>query len=542
VLGASAFIGVLGIAGIGCGRSDERTLEHLSPVYTIDRPYRSMVGPSSTQVVSFPEVHADPPELLWVTGYSAVVVGPDGESSKPQDYMCHSNLNFHSERHSELFGLPVYHGDRLFTLSQGQQVIDLPEGFGLPYWSDETFDLTTQVLNLNPDGKVHEVRYRVTLDYVRDAEIEKPMKPLFMTSGWGLVLLQGEGGVYGVPQPDEQVHGPGCLTGLPAGFDKYRDSTQQFAGHWVVKPGREVNHTNVTRILKIPYDTTIHYVAVHLHPFAESLELVDLTTGRSVFKSEAEGFDGKIGLKRVDYISSEEGLPVYRDHEYELISVYNNTTGEDQDSMAVALMYLLDKEFEKKGRDTKAFPRVAHVDRPARAGDELVVFHTSHGDIVMEVYPEAAPRHVARILDLVRGDVYDGTPFSRVSPGFLLQTGYPQARETPLSPEQLALLQPLRAELNDLTHERGTVSMVLNDDADPDSGVASFFIALDRARHLDFKYTIFGRVTAGFDTIERILAVPREGDAPLESVLIDDAELVSRDAVASARGSDRTAG
>jgi cyclophilin family peptidyl-prolyl cis-trans isomerase len=536
--------GAVAVSGTGCTGPEARTLEHLSPVYTIDRPYRSMVGPASTQAVAFAEASLDPPELLWVTGYSAVVVGPDGKTSMPQDFMCHSNLNFDSGRHSRLFDLPVYHGDRLFTLSQGQQEIHLPAGFGLPYWSDETFDLTTQVLNLNHDGRVHEVRYKVTLDYVRDRDLKQPMKPLFMTSGWGLVLLEGEGGVFGVPAPDEEVHGPGCLPGESAGMDKYRDGFErQFSGHWVVKPGREVNRTNVTRILKIPYDTTLHYVAVHLHPFAESLELIDLTDGKTVFKSDAEGYgEEKIGLKRVEYISSVEGLPVYADHEYELVSTYNNTTSENQDSMAVALMYLLDQRFEKRERDTKLFPRVAHVERPLDPGDDLVVFHTSHGDITVEVYPEVAPRHVERVLDLVRKDVYDGTPFSRVEPGFLLQTGYPQARETPLSAEQLGLLQPLRSEFSDLNQQRGTVSMVLNDDADPDSGVASFFIALDRAAHLDFKYTIFGQVTSGFDTIDRILAVPREGNEPLEPVVIENAEVVSRTAIASGRKDERSAG
>ncbi len=68
----------------------------------------------------------------------------------------------------------------------------------------------------------------------------------------------------------------------------------------MVKPGREVNHTLVTEIMKLPYDTTLHYVAVHLHPFAESLELLDLTAGESVFKSRVKELDGRNGIERVD--------------------------------------------------------------------------------------------------------------------------------------------------------------------------------------------------------------------------------------------------
>ena len=85
--------------------------------------------------------------------------------------------------------------------------------------------------------------------------------------------------------------------------------------------------------MNIPYDTTVHYIAVHLHPFAESLELVDLTTGEPVFKSEVDNFEDKIGLRRVQYFSSEEGVPVYKDHEYELMSIYNNTTSVNQDEI-----------------------------------------------------------------------------------------------------------------------------------------------------------------------------------------------------------------
>jgi hypothetical protein len=333
----------------GCSEAPvaSRTLQHLSPVYTVDREYRSMKGPQSRQTVAFPE--AGTRELLWVTGYRATMVGADGESPMSQAYMCHSNLNFDAKRHSELFGLPLYHSTRLFTLSQGQQEIEFPQGFGLPYFSDETFSVVTQVLNLNPDDQTHEVRHKVSIDYLRDRELEEPMKPLFMTSAWGLVRVDGEDGHFGVAEPNEAEHGEGCLPGAPAGIYAVSEDAfgRRFAGHWVVKPGREVNHTLVTEIMKLPYDTTLHYVAVHLHPFAESLELVDLTTGDSVFKSRVKDFDGKIGIKRVDYFSSEEGIPLFKDHQYELISIYDNTTDEDQTSMAVMLLYLLDQRFER---------------------------------------------------------------------------------------------------------------------------------------------------------------------------------------------------
>lgn len=523
-----------------CGESQPPVLSfvHLSPVYSVDREYRSMMGPSSTETIAFPEAESDPPELLWVVGYEAVMVGEDGESEMSQEFMCHSNLDFDSARHAKLFNLPAYHSNRLFTLSQGQQQIHLPEGFGLPYWSDETFSLTTQVLNLNDDGNMHRVRHKVTVDYIRDRDVrpDSPMKPLFMTSGWGLVLLEGDDGFYGVSKPDAETHGPGCLPGEATGSDKYRDGFDRlFAGHWVVKPGREENRTLVTKIMNLPYDTKMHYAAVHLHPFAESLELIDRTTAESVFKSDVENQQERIGLKRVQYFSSQEGIPLFADHEYEIVSVYNNTTDRDQDSMAVMLFYLEDKKFEKRTRRSdKAL--VAHVDLPAPVGDDYLLLHTNHGEITLSLYPTVAPKHVARMLELARLQMLDGTPVSRVEPDYLIQTGYPPAQlDKPLDDERAAALQPLPAEFSDIPHVRGAVSMVLEDNGDPNSAVASFFIVLGNAGHLDGKYTVFGQVLEGSDTLRSITDVRRDGTTPAEPIVIEGAEVISRAAAIARR-------
>ncbi len=324
-----------------------RTLEVLSPLYTVDREYRSMTGPSSVQTLEFPQ--AGSPELLWLTGFHTAMVAEDGVTAMPAEFMCHSNLDFDREHHARLHDLPIYHTNRLFTLSQGQLELRLPEGFGLPYYSDEVLSLTTQVLQLNPDGRSHDVRHKVTLEYLRERDLVKAnrtVKPLFMTSGWGLVSLDESPAHWGRENPSVEHDGPGCLPGESASNDLRDDRLgRKFSGHWVVPPGRQVNRTLVTDLLAFRYDTTVHYIAVHLHPFAESVELRDLTTGESVFKSNVEGFDDHIGLRRVEHFESAEGIPVFADHEYELVSVYNNTTDREQDSMAVLLLYLLDNEF-----------------------------------------------------------------------------------------------------------------------------------------------------------------------------------------------------
>lgn len=537
--GIAALGGGLLLYSLSSSSAQARTLLTLSPVYTVDREYRSMKGPSSTQSLTFPKF--EPAELLWIVGYRTEVVDAKGDSPVSQEFMCHSNLDFDADFHARLFELPVYHTNRLFTLSQGQQEIRFPKGFGLPFYSDEVLSLTTQVLNLNPTGIVHNVRHRVSLDYILDRDLDQPLKPLFMTSCWGLKLLEGDQGYFGVENPDPAQHGASCLPGEAAGPDVYRDDFRRtFSGHWVVKPGREVNRSLVTQILKLPYDTTVHYIAVHLHPFAESLELRDLTAGDTVYKSQARGLESKIGLKHVDSFSSEEGIPLYKDHEYELVSTYDNTTTVDQDSMAVMLLYLRDMKFKRRPRTFVSPVEIAHVEGSPRLADERLVLHTSHGEIRIGLYPDVAPKHVQQILTLARLGVYDTTMFFRVEPGFVIQTSYPHVRTgPPLTLEQQEALRPLAAEFTDLRQHRGVVSMALNDSVDPNSGEASLFILLADAPHLDQKFTIVGRVTGGYDTIERITHVALKGNSPVDPVVIEKAEVVTKDDTVAQRSRAR---
>lgn len=323
-----------------------RTVDIYSDVFTIDQKYRSMMGPKSNVTGSITE--ADPPELLWITGYRAVMVDAEGDTEQPQEFMCHANLNIDMKEHRKRFAWKKNASRRLFTLSQGQYAVRFPPGFGIPIASDEEIDVEMQVLNLNEEGEPFQVRHKVTLEYVRDAELTKPMNALFMKAATGLVSLGDDKAHYNVADADEAKHGEGCMVGeLAAGNVRTDKNGAEFSGHWVVKPGVEENHTLVTSWMNVPFDTTVHYIAAHVHPFAEWIELRDLTSGDTLFRSEAKNFTDRIGLKEVEFYSSVEGFEVHKGHEYELVSKYNNTSGADQDSMAVLFMYALDKEFER---------------------------------------------------------------------------------------------------------------------------------------------------------------------------------------------------
>ena len=340
--------GLLACGSWASAEPPRRELEILSPVYTVEGVYKSMTGPQTTrQLQVLPD---GPPELIWITGYRAEMVGADGSSPLSQEFMCHSNLDLDIEGHRARFGWQKNPTTRLFTLSQGQQQIRFPPGFGIPIYTDERLDLTTQVLNLNhaqyrPGGETLQVRHRVTLEFVFDRDLETLMRPLFLVGASGLVLLEGDTPYYGEQFPDREYHGSGCMAGANAGPHTFQDHLgRSFSGHWVVPPGRQINRTLVTHFMNLPFDTTAHAIAVHLHPFAQSLELRDITTGTTVFKSAAVNPTGRLGLESVESLQSEEGIPLYKDHQYELVSVYENTTAEDQDSMASMFLYVLDPD------------------------------------------------------------------------------------------------------------------------------------------------------------------------------------------------------
>jgi peptidylprolyl isomerase len=169
-------------------------------------------------------------------------------------------------------------------------------------------------------------------------------------------------------------------------------------------------------------------------------------------------------------------------------------------------------------------PAAARAEEP-RLAAERVVLHTRLGDLVLALYPDVAPRHVAQIIRLVRLGAYDTTYFYRVDPTFIAQLSTAQARRQPLTPEQSAAIIPIAAEFSDLRHVRGVLSMA-REDGRPDSAETSFSILYAPAPHLDGKYTIFGRLESGEDVLNAIATVPRDAEnRPLDPIEVVHAEV-----------------
>ena len=153
-----------------------------------------------------------------------------------------------------------------------------------------------------------------------------------------------------------------------------------------------------------------------------------------------------------------------------------------------------------------------------------VLLRTSLGDITVEMDPELAPEHVRNFLKLVESGWYDHTAFHRIIPGFVIQGGMGSTRADNKPHPADKWVHKLKGEFSRTAlHIRGVLSMART--SDPDSADTSFFIVLGPATHLDGKYTIFGKVVVGFDTIELIEKAARNGEAPVHRIELIEAAI-----------------
>ncbi len=154
-----------------------------------------------------------------------------------------------------------------------------------------------------------------------------------------------------------------------------------------------------------------------------------------------------------------------------------------------------------------------------------MILKLKDGDLIIQLFPEIAPKHVERISKLANEGKYDNVVFHRVIDGFMAQTG--DVKFGNLSNSDFDInragtggseLPDLKAEFSDVPHERGTVSMART--SDPNSANSQFFICFEAAPHLDRMYTVFGKVTEGMEFVDNI----KKGSGP--SGLVSDPDKI----------------
>ncbi len=154
---------------------------------------------------------------------------------------------------------------------------------------------------------------------------------------------------------------------------------------------------------------------------------------------------------------------------------------------------------------------------PSTSAHPRVTLETSKGKIVVELYPDKAPKSVANFLDYVKSHQFDGTIFHRVIPGFMIQGGGFTA-----GMQQKPTKAPIINESgNGLSNARGTLAMARTND--PNSATAQFFINLVDNTNLDGRggtpgYAVFGKVVEGMGVVDRIASVPTGSSGSFQDV------------------------
>jgi peptidyl-prolyl cis-trans isomerase B (cyclophilin B) len=176
-------------------------------------------------------------------------------------------------------------------------------------------------------------------------------------------------------------------------------------------------------------------------------------------------------------------------------------------------------------------PTNAPMSTPANT-NEVAVITTTEGTMVIEFWPDVAPKTVENFKTLANKGFYDGTCFHRVIKDFMIQGGDPLTKD-PAKESMWGTGGPgytIKAEFNDRSHVRGVISMARSND--PNSAGSQFFICHGNPTFLDHQYTTFGKLIKGDDVLEKIGTTPTHPqDRPDKRMGIVTIKIVPRDSV-----------
>ena len=141
----------------------------------------------------------------------------------------------------------------------------------------------------------------------------------------------------------------------------------------------------------------------------------------------------------------------------------------------------------------------------------IVTITMENGDVMKaELYPDIAPNTVNNFISLIKKGFYDGVIFHRVISGFMIQGGDPEGTGRGGSDETIKGEFSENGVKNDISHERGVISMARS--SDPDSASSQFFIVQSDSTYLDGQYAAFGHVTEGMDIVDQICKAAKPTD------------------------------
>ena len=183
--------------------------------------------------------------------------------------------------------------------------------------------------------------------------------------------------------------------------------------------------------------------------------------------------------------------------------------------------------------EDKAPTKTDKKDTPvSNTTNEVAVIKTVAGEMVIEFWPDVAPKTVENFKTLAKKGFYDGTAFHRIIKGFMVQGGDPLTKDE-TKQNRWGTGDPgykIKAEFNERSHKRGVISMARSQD--PDSAGSQFFICHGDPSFLDRQYTAFGKLIKGDDVLEK-LATTKTGfqDRPATRQGVESVKIVDRDTV-----------
>jgi len=309
-----------------------------SDILNIDTIYRSMTGPySSFTLVDLSEIKE---KVIWLTGYQCKVFNAKNDQQILDDYLCHNNLNY-GEPDSYPWDIKTLGSEkRIFTLTAGQTRIALPTGTGIPIYTPNNLAFFSQALNHNTFPINMDTYQEITIFFYSNKHAPNEMKALYPQTPFVTTQIGGPEGGFNSPTSD--LYSPVLICGIDsnsschisyppnAKYNPYADDYgRTYTGHWKLSKNDEVWTTNITNMLNLTENAIAMAAGSHMHPYAEKLELWDLSKNQKLHELGASNYQNKIGLSTIEY-TSKLNISLKKNHQYALRSYYNcsdSTTG-----------------------------------------------------------------------------------------------------------------------------------------------------------------------------------------------------------------------
>ncbi len=323
------------------------TLVLESDTFSVKNKHMHMMGPLQNKFFYFE--NPAKPEIIWIQSFKTEVAVDNVKVSNTH-LMCHNTIEKNKKNKKKTPKLfEKTDGWFIGVSSSNHMETQFPKGFAVPLSTGDQFFVNSQVANHEELKVPKQVKYKTHIAYSKDRETKTTLRPLYRRTLMALTpRYEGycDFGKKGLRSPTSKSQCSRQKAMMRHGG--YHDSVdkhgQVFSSHWMAKPGKTVNRTLVTDALNIPVDTKIHYISAHIHKGVKSIKLIDLTDNKTIYENKVSSKDGH---DYTEVYSSSEGIKLLRDHEYQMVTLVENTKNKNIDIMAMLYVYMEDHNFRK---------------------------------------------------------------------------------------------------------------------------------------------------------------------------------------------------